>query len=84
MELADVLAKMDDRLQKQDQILAQQNEMLRVMYATLTKVDDNSEKIAQYTARNSQMLAEHTLLFDRAMHTLDRIERRLDEREGTR
>jgi hypothetical protein len=47
----------------------------------LSKADDNSEKVVQYSVRISQILAEHTLLFEGAMNIADRVTQRLERIE---
>ena len=80
MEILDVLAKMDERLARQDAILAKQDEHLARVTAILAQMDERTERVAQYTVRTQQLLTEHTLLFERTMSILDRIEQRLASR----
>ena len=89
-----MLAKMDDRLARQDEILAKQDEHLARQDAILERqaqilaqqnqillqMNASVERVAQHTAHLGQMAAEHTLLFERTMAILDRIEHRLDAR----
>jgi len=80
MEILDVLAKIDERLARQDEILAKQDEHLARLTAILAQMDERTERVAQYTVRTQQLLTEHTLLFERTMTILDRIEQRLVDR----
>jgi hypothetical protein len=78
MDILEVLAKMDERLARQDAILAKQDEHLAQLTAILVQMDARTERVAQYTIRSNGMLAEHTLLFERSMALLDRISQRLE------
>lgn len=80
MEILDVLAKMDERLAKQDAILAKQDDHLARLTAIMAQMDERTERVAQYTVRTQQLLTEHTLLFERTITMLDRLEQRLANR----
>jgi hypothetical protein len=80
VDILDVLAKMDERLARQDAILANQDDHLARLTTILAQMDERTERVAQYTVRTQHLLTEHTLLFERTMTILDRIEQRLAAR----
>jgi len=80
VEILDVLAKMDERLARQDEILAQHGTIVAQQNQILLQMNASVERVAQHTAHLGQMAAEHTLLFERTMTILDRIEQRLVDR----
>ena len=67
-------------LQRQDQILERHGQMLERQNQILLQMNSSVERVAQHTAHLGQMAAEHSLLFERTMTILDRIEQRLEAR----
>jgi hypothetical protein len=78
------LKQSDERLGRQDRILELLSEQIRLMQLSLLKhgqlldaMRDSVERVAQHSVRLAQMATEHTLLFERTMAIVERIERRL-------
>jgi hypothetical protein len=68
-----LLSKMDDRLARQDEILAQ-------MGAILLEMRASNERISQHTVQIAQLCTEHTLSFARLIEVSQAILTRVEGR----
>ncbi len=88
MDILDVLAKMDERLERQDRILAAQLDAFQALQTMMDRqnqilltINHSVERVSQHTVRIAQLCAEHTLCFDRLMQASRALDARLAARE---